>query len=227
MIKVFALRLKQVEQFQFDNLLQFSDLAKRKRILGFVKSEDKLRTLMGDLLVRAIIKDHLRIPNHQIIFDYTDHGKPILKNHPDFHYNLSHSGQWIVCACGNAPVGIDVEQVKPIECVKMARHMFSAEESKDLESKDEVERLNYFYAIWTIKESYLKAKGVGLSEPLDAFSIKVSEDGIIHISGQDGFFFKQYVVEHNYIISICSCVNDFPSKIEEVKHIWIEHALSS
>ncbi|MDR1059826.1 MAG: 4'-phosphopantetheinyl transferase superfamily protein, partial [Clostridiales bacterium] len=88
------------------------------------------------------------------------------------HFNISHSGRHVVCALCDAPVGIDVEIVRPID-MNIANRFFSADERGRLfsEPADGHGRLELFYSIWTRKESFIKMTGEGLSRPLGSFSV--------------------------------------------------------
>jgi len=74
-------------------------------------------------------------------------------------------------------VGIDVELVAPIEAVEMARRFFSGEELSELSRLDEDARLSRFYELWTLREAYLKARGIGLSLPLDQLVFRPTPSG--------------------------------------------------
>jgi 4'-phosphopantetheinyl transferase len=72
-------------------------------------------------------------------------------------------------------VGIDLESVRPIEVLDLARRFFSAVEVRALISTAPDEQLAAFYRCWTRKESFVKARGDGLSLPLAAFDVYIDE----------------------------------------------------
>ncbi|MDG3044571.1 hypothetical protein OE903_14005 [Bacillus sp. B6(2022)] len=76
---------------------------------------DARRTLLGEVLIRHIIHEMYALPMEQIIFETEGNGKPVVRQIPSFHFNLSHSGDWVVGAVDDAPVGIDIEEIKPID----------------------------------------------------------------------------------------------------------------
>ena len=98
------------------------------------------------------------------------YGKPYLVGRPDLHFNLSHSGHWCVCAVATVPVGVDVEQARPMR-LAWTDGFLNAEERKVLQDSAEGERLWRFYEIWTRKESYAKAVGRGMTPELLAVSV--------------------------------------------------------
>lgn len=83
-----------------------------------------------------------------------------------WHFNISHSGTLVACVLAGAPVGIDIEAVKPAsDHLAIARTHFSADEANWVAARsDAVARR--FIALWTIKEAYLKALGIGLTIPV-------------------------------------------------------------
>jgi 4'-phosphopantetheinyl transferase len=107
-----------------------------------------------------------------------------------------------------------VEQIKPIDFA-IAKRFFSSTEYDDLMEKEEHERLNYFYDLWTLKESYIKARGKGLSIPLDSFSIRKHNTTITVTSNRDeSWYFIQYPIGPEYKFSVCATTLHFPMDIE-------------
>ena len=107
-----------------------------------------------------------------------EHGKPFF---PDsgFFYNLSHSGSAVMCAASDmAPVGCDAELIRGAAGEKIANRFFRDEEKAFIEAAENAESLSRrFFRIWTMKESYIKATGAGMSMPLDSFSVLPAEAG--------------------------------------------------
>jgi 4'-phosphopantetheinyl transferase len=100
--------------------------------------------------------------------------------------------------------------VRPVN-IDLARLYFSTAEYRSLIGKTEPEKNRLFFDLWTLKESYIKAKGGGLTIPLDSFTI-YSEQGRIRVLSQDGpeeVFFKRYELGLSYRVSVCACNDDF------------------
>ena len=102
-------------------------------------------------------------------------GKPYLTRYPGVQFNLSHSGPWGVCAMSEAPVGVDLELVRPLR-QNVAGRFF-----------------------WTRKESFIKALGKGLTMPLNSFS--VLED-VLYRDGL-AWYFHEYPLEGGYLTLCC------------------------
>ena len=101
---------------------------------------------------------------------YGDMGKPYLKDIPDLHFNLSHSGSVAMCALSDVEIGCDVELIASPR-PRVAERFFSPEEREYLASVAKGETARAFYKIWTLKESFLKAIGKGFSVPPSSFSV--------------------------------------------------------
>lgn len=214
--EVYALKIEdEFPKSKFDMLIKGVQQEQRERIMKFKLYKDALRTLAADILIRNIIINKAGLKNPDILFKRNQYGKPCLKNTPDFQFNLSHSGQWVVCVVSNVPVGIDIEEIKPID-LKIAIRFFAKEELKDLFSLVEPERLPYFYDLWTLKESYIKALGKGLSVPLHTFALKKDSNGVFYLQTDErkrSYYFKQYNIFDNYKLSVCSLKNKFANYV--------------
>lgn len=216
MLEAAAVKLdKTLDKARFEKLMTYVSYEKRERIRRFRKYEDALRSLIGDVLARYLICRRLKIVNKDIVFGANEYGKPFLKNCRDVEFNISHSGKWVACSLGNLPTGIDIEQIRPID-MGIAQRFFSKEEFKNLMSKNISEREAFFYDLWTLKESYIKAVGKGLSIPLNSFTISIQEDNItIHtMHGKDNYYARQYYIDKDYKMAICSIKNEFPQNVD-------------
>ena len=218
MIEVFAVKIeKPIIPVDFEKFLRFINITKQERVLSFRKKEDAERALVGDFLVRSIIIERYGYSNSEIQFDENKYGKPYWPEKEDFCYNLSHSGKYVVCAVDNHPVGIDVQIIRPIS-IEIAKRFFSRTEYEYIIKHNEEEHLSVFYDIWTLKESYIKAIGRGLSIPLNSFSV-ITNDSDIQVKTENGevWFLKQYTVSPEYKLAVCAKRGGFPEAFKEIK----------
>ncbi|MDQ0195342.1 4'-phosphopantetheinyl transferase family protein [Paenibacillus wynnii] len=175
------------------------------RIKKFHFRADAQRTLLGDILIRYILCKRKCKNNEELIFSYNPYGKPQLANSPDIHFNISHSGKYVVASVDTMPVGVDVEIIKPID-LKVADSFFSKLEKEYILNSEYGERLSKFYRIWTMKESYIKREGKGLSIPLDSFCV-------ISLEGDNETVFYEGFQNEEAVCTICSSQNSEPKKI--------------
>lgn len=126
-MKIFAIQLQHLDEInaqqQIERLKLFVSSEKRVAADRFRFLIDARRTLLGEVLVRQTIHDMYDLPMDQIVFETEGNGKPVVRQLPSFHFNLSHSGDWVVCAVDDAPVGIDIEEIKPID-LAIAKRFF-------------------------------------------------------------------------------------------------------
>ncbi len=147
---------------------------------AFVLGRAALRVLLGELLDQA---------PEAIQFHYGPNGKPhLVESASSLSFNASNSGDLAAYAfTQGCPIGIDIEQLRPIlEIQDIARRFFAAEEVTELMSLAEPERPNAFFRCWTRKEAYIKAVGDGLSLPLDSFRVTLLPDDaarMVHLGG--------------------------------------------
>ncbi|OCT11526.1 hypothetical protein A8709_07630 [Paenibacillus pectinilyticus] len=157
--------------------LNYISEEKRARLHRFRRRGDLIRGLWADLLLRCTIIEDLHMDNAQIQFELNAYGKPRLSGVSDYHFNVSHAGEWVTCLVDSEPVGVDVEQVQAFD-EGIAQSYFAQEEYRYvMEGADSEEKQQRFYQIWTAKESYIKAVGKGLSLPLQDFSV-MTADGV-------------------------------------------------
>ncbi len=121
------------------------------------------------IFMRQVLAQYTHQEPHQLIFDRNPYGKPFLR-HSNIQFNLSHSRQWALLAVGiDCDLGVDVESTSDRRSIlNIAQHYFHPDEIADLDKiTDEETQKNYFFRLWTLKESFVKALGTGLSTGLD------------------------------------------------------------
>lgn len=221
-MEIYALRWKSEHDIaMYQRVVGYSSSDTRERIQRYTRQRDAFRTAVGEALVRVAAGRILGIRHSDINFKREAFGKPYIEHYPRFHFNLSHAGDWVVCVINNSPVGIDIEKIKPIT-LDIARYHFSKIEYHDLMLYPEQERLYYFYDLWTLKESYLKMLGTGLSTPLDSFSIRKQPQHITMQATQNEsgitpvVHFLQYPVEPSYVLSVCALTDTFPDTLTSI-----------
>lgn len=206
MLNTYILKIdRNIEKDDFDRLLSYVSEEKKERISRFHRFEDAQRTLLGDVLARYAICKRLGIRNRDLGFGTNEYGKPILLEPHGIHFNISHSENWGVCAVDDTAVGIDVEMIKPID-FKIAERFFSRDEYISLINQPEEIKLMYFYMIWTLKESYIKTEGKGLSIPLNSFIIRI-EDNDISVTVDNEireFHFYQSFLDNDAVYAVCT-----------------------
>jgi len=227
-MKIYAVKSNyRMDLKDFHYLLNSLPSVDRDKINRYVRWEDAQRCLIGKILIRSSIMTRFGITNDAIFIEEDEFGKPFCKDVDDFHFNISHSGEWIVYVSDNGPVGIDVEEVNDIE-LDIVDRFFSNGEIRDIHQVDEANRMDYFYDLWTLKESYVKAEGRGLSISMDSFHIRREVDAIITNGIDENYHFKQYDIGTAYKLSVCAMSDKFPQSIEVMElDEFICHSIES
>ena len=130
------------------------DSERHDRICSIKSEANRMRLFTAGMLITEMC-DRLGINQPVIVRD--QHGKPYIEGHEDVHFNLSHSGDYVALAYSDAPVGIDIQEVRNVPD-SFARRILNESEfdSYDISDTKTVCR------IWTIKEAYSKLIGLGL-----------------------------------------------------------------
>ena len=147
----------------------------------------------------------------------THEGKPYFQDYPDFHYNISHSGKYVVCGviCGGKdpqPIGIDIQEIptNPEKVLKIADHFFSDEEKESLRALvrggDSSSALLLFCRYWTARESYMKLTGRGLAEPFNSFRPDLDHGRIRTTKSANGIYLTECNAPEGYCLSVSSYV---------------------
>jgi 4'-phosphopantetheinyl transferase len=170
MVKVHLMRVERdLSCDELYDLLPLISAEKHDRIGRFHYFIDKQRALFGELLIRMEISQSLSIPNGDISISVGEHGKPYLAEYPDFHFNISRAGRYVVCAFSGAPVGIDIEVIAPVDMKIVERFFAKSEKEYIFEQMLESAQWEAFYRVWTMKEACIKREGHGLDIPVPSF----------------------------------------------------------
>lgn len=168
------LALDTIEAHVWPRLLQVLDPAERSRAERFHFERDRQAYIAAHALTRTTLSRHAPRPPEAWRFIVGPHGKPEIdepQSARPLRFNLSHThGLAAVAVTRRHDVGVDVERVDPRRLgPDVTDSFFAPAESEHLRSLPSVARIEAAYAFWTLKEAYIKAIGLGLACPLDAF----------------------------------------------------------
>lgn len=198
-MKVWALQLSMKEDYR--PYLGAISQDRQERIELLRHNSDRLRSVCGELLVRKYFSELPGMSHQAVRFTTGPYGKPYAANLPDVHFTVSHAGRWVVAAFAGLPVGIDVEQVQlPIDPAVPNLVMSAAELLEYVRLRDE-EKGAYFYRVWTLKESFVKALGAGLS--MDPATITLAADACMVNGNRISARFMEYDLDENYRTAVC------------------------
>lgn len=208
-MKVIIFKVEDETEERIEELSLLISEEKRQRINKFNRRIDKLRAIYGELIIAYMVMKEKNIKNKHISFTKNKYGKPFLKGYNNLHFNISHSEEYVVCALSSNNIGIDIEKIQNIDFEAISKQFFSEQEQKYILGNNEIysiNPLNRFYNIWTLKESYIKFLGIGMSMELNKFSLNINENGNIELKTNVKSIMPNFkIIEFNkeYKMSVC------------------------
>lgn len=206
MSEIFILNVNEVyTEDSYKRLMEIMPEERKEKITRFHFEEDAKRALYASTLIRYILFLKYGQDPKDLQEEYNTFGKPFIKDREEWKYNLSHSGEWVICGFSNLPIGVDVEKIGKGN-LDIAKHFFSEKEYAYLSNLEgEEDRKKMFYTIWTLKESYVKYKGKGLRIPLDSFSFVLDQEQVsIDSEEEKKLYFTNHELKNDYRLAVCT-----------------------
>lgn len=144
------------------------------RLAALARPVVRREFLLARVLVRSILSNYAPVDPPEWRFVVGEHGKPEIEPRvglPPLRFNLAHTtGMFALAVTCTHDVGVDVEWLgRRVGASRMATRFFAQEEARDVLSLAESDQTERFLIYWTLKEAYVKARGLGLTVPLRAF----------------------------------------------------------
>lgn len=189
----------------FESFLKKVPEYRQKKAMSFKFDKGKMQSLGVGLLLQLACKEAgLEGADEHIA--YGENGKPFLVDFPDVQFNLSHSGERVMCVISPFEVGCDVEIIKG-DRGRLAKRFFKPEESAWIKHFDSIEaQSEAFYRLWTLKECYMKVTGRGMSLMPDMFALHVDENENIslnHDGARPEYAFREIDLHDGYRYAYC------------------------
>ncbi len=161
-------------------LLSLLSPAERERWEAFRFSRDRLLYLTAHGMLRCVLSRYGGLSPRQWRFVTNRYGRPEIvaaQNRRSLRFNLSHTAGLAVCLVNRVfDAGVDVERNDRLDDpLSIADRYFSPLEVRDLRRRPREEHRERFFTLWTLKEAYIKARGMGLSIPLHHFSFEIGD----------------------------------------------------
>lgn len=198
----------------YRNLLNPAEKEQEPR---FYFAKDRRRYLVTRALVRTVLSRYVSIDPKEWIFSANAYGRPDIVNAQArdecVTFNLSHTQSLIVLGVSKRrALGVDVENLWAREAsIDIADRYFAPQEVAALAAAPRHQRQYRFFEYWTFKEAYIKARGMGLSLPLDKFSFHYPDDRAVEIAIHPEFAdhskrwqFWQFRPTPEYLVAICA-----------------------
>lgn len=156
--------------------------AEQQRAAAFRFANDRVLYTAAHVFLRQTLSQHADVSPADWQFSSNAYGKPAITNHgcETLQFNLSHTRGLLACAISQGrAVGVDVERHKPLHDLEnLCRTALAAPETAEVLSHSLSEgQIQRFFTYWTLKEAYIKARGLGLSIPLQQFHFQQTDGG--------------------------------------------------
>jgi 4'-phosphopantetheinyl transferase len=189
----------------------------RRQELRFYFPDDQRRYLVTRVMVRTVLSRYLAIEPKDWRFTNNRYGRPEIANlsraECGLCFNISHTRGLIALGISrHRELGVDVEHVRVREVsIEIANRFFAEAEVAELASVPSERRQDRFFEYWTFKESYIKARGMGLSIPLEQFSFHYPRESAVQLAiqpqlGDDAnrWCFWQYRPTAEHLLAVCA-----------------------
>ncbi|MFF2481857.1 4'-phosphopantetheinyl transferase family protein [Paenibacillus sp. NPDC058071] len=193
--------------YYFDAMEQFTDglcdqyidrlpLERQQKVRRYKRLIDQKLSIISYLILQHGLRREYGI-DEQVHFGYKDNHKPYLLDYPHIHFNISHCECCVAVAISCSEIGIDVQNMMDYDD-KLASYVCSKQEMEQLTIADDPGIL--FIKYWTLKESYLKMKGTGVTDHMSNYDFSEAST-----PGFEQFNLRFHILHHpQYIMSTCS-----------------------
>jgi 4'-phosphopantetheinyl transferase len=210
----------------YDQLIDERVLERYREILSAVEREreqrfhfyaDRQRYLVTRALVRTVLSRYAAIEPNEWIFSANEYGRPEIGSREaqsvELSFNISHTHSLIILGVTRRrALGVDVENVFARQVsLDIADRFFSPDEAAALAALPTRQQRYRFFEYWTFKESYIKARGIGLSLPLDRFSFEFPDEGVVSLAIHSDLAddparwqFWQFQPTPKYLVAVCA-----------------------
>lgn len=201
------------------------------RLGKFVFRKDVRASLVGRLLMRKFVNEYTNLPYDKIVFIRDEHNKPVLKdNSTVINFNVSHQGSYTVLAgeIRDIKLGVDVMALEYTGCKSVSEFFrimnrnFSSAEWKEIRGsaseKSEKEQISMFCRHWALKESYVKALGMGIVVDLKSIDFRtnselsedsITTDTVLYIDGiKQNWLFEETLLDSTHCVAVALQEND-------------------
>jgi 4'-phosphopantetheinyl transferase len=154
-------------------------LPEQERARRFRFERDRRLYVVAHAMLRRALGGHLNVAPAALAFQHNAYGRPELDPRERARFSLAHAHGMAVCALTlDHDVGIDVEPLDRNLPMEVAKRCFAPAELADLHAQPESVRPERFYTYWTLKEAYVKARGIGLSLPVENAAFELLARGV-------------------------------------------------
>lgn len=217
-VDVWLIFYDEIDEAALGGLRALLSVAEREQQTRFHLADDRKRYLATRAAVRCVLSRYAPVAPAEWAFASNRYGRPqIADRHAEasiLSFNVSHARGLIALGIAwRRALGVDVEQVsmQQASLLEIAQRFFAPAEVAEL-ARVPPERLRQcFFEYWTFKESYIKARGMGLSLPLEQFSFHYPDEDTVRLAidprlgdDPDLWHFWQYRPTPQHLLAVCA-----------------------
>ncbi len=210
-MRLLAVKLSEAKLTELSPFLPLLPREKRTRCAKFQQKLDKCRAIAGYLLLSFSLEAETNLE-----IRLGEFGKPYLKDFPLQKFNLAHAGEWVFLGLSSEAIGVDIAMVEKANLALAARFFASAEYQHLMDLPEEGQARG-FAELWALKESYLKAVGVGLSTRLNSFTVSLGNPPLLLAGAKDGLKLALLEVAPAYVAAVCYAEHLSTFSVENVE----------
>lgn len=196
-MKLYRINIRHLEDPLYNNkgLLEQVGPERRNKVIRYLQPDDRKRSLGAGIIIKKILNEN---GLSESCLKYSENEKPMADS---LYFNVSHAGDYVVGVVSDCEVGCDIEKAvdAPLE---IAERYFFSEEYEYIKSAADKDRA--FFTLWTLKESYMKMTGRGMSLALDSFEIIPAAGGFVLGKSPEKPGIFRTMEFKDYIFSVCS-----------------------
>jgi 4'-phosphopantetheinyl transferase len=208
-IAVWTVAIDTIPNALWPRLVGLLDAAERERAKRFLFERDRRPYQVAHGLKRLMLSMYTggAVRPEAWAFELDVHGKPRVTQEAGPRFNLSHSDGMVACAVSErTEVGVDVENLDQHAALELSATYFAASEQRWLRSLPTAAQRLGFFRLWTLKEAYIKATGMGLAQPLDAFAFGLDPLSLTFfdraLGDPSAWRFRQYDVGERHLLAV-------------------------
>lgn len=167
---------------------------RQERCLRYKRPQDRRRCLGAGRLIQQILAEHAA----SSCVTLGAHGKPEAQG---VYFSIAHSGEYVIGVAADSPVGCDVERIKPPPMAVAERCFTPAERAYMAAHRDAA---HAFWQLWTLKESYVKMTGEGMSAGLRHVEIGLGETLSVYRGGVRQPCVLRHLCRDGYAVALCT-----------------------
>lgn len=193
-----------MDETQFLNALSFVSKQRREAIARFRMQKDKVRSLCCGLLLHFALEEEGITESRTWEIAKADGGKPYFKDHPEICFNMSHSGDYVVVAVSDMPIGVDIQKKEKL--VKGMEKQICPERLDAILSMNDEEKETYILNAFSLKEAYMKYTGRGLGLSFQNIQIDEKSEIISQEGGKVPAFYSKIdgIELSDYRLFVCA-----------------------